>query len=168
MSDRPKHLSLFNNFQFFSPPFSKVPAFLNCVDIAGLVKGASEGQGLGNAFLSHISACDAIFHMCRKLNFKIYNFKARHAVRISKKISNHFTHVGTRVISICKIREWSFMQNVRCNDELNQMTRKSKGKIANCHWNCDSWVEIENWATMKQGFELFFGDRIDLFFSRNS
>lgn len=35
------------------------------VDIAGLVKGAAEGQGLGNAFLSHISACDAIFHLCR-------------------------------------------------------------------------------------------------------
>ncbi|KYB25398.1 hypothetical protein TcasGA2_TC034458 [Tribolium castaneum] len=46
-------------------PASKVPAFLNIVDIAGLVKGASEGQGLGNAFLSHISACDAIFHLCR-------------------------------------------------------------------------------------------------------
>ncbi|KAK9889595.1 hypothetical protein WA026_006968 [Henosepilachna vigintioctopunctata] len=44
---------------------SKVPAFLNVVDIAGLVKGASEGQGLGNAFLSHISACDTIFHLCR-------------------------------------------------------------------------------------------------------
>jgi obg-like ATPase 1 len=38
---------------------------LNVVDIAGLVKGAAEGQGLGNAFLSHISACDAIFHLCR-------------------------------------------------------------------------------------------------------
>lgn len=46
-------------------PASKVPAFLNVVDIAGLVKGANEGQGLGNAFLSHISACDAIFHMTR-------------------------------------------------------------------------------------------------------
>ena len=45
---------------------SKVPAFLNVTDIAGLVKGASEGQGLGNAFLSHIKACDAIFHLCRK------------------------------------------------------------------------------------------------------
>ena len=44
--------------------FSKVPAFLNVTDIAGLVKGASEGQGLGNAFLSHIKACDAIFHLC--------------------------------------------------------------------------------------------------------
>ncbi|PAV86595.1 hypothetical protein WR25_12995 isoform C [Diploscapter pachys] len=46
-------------------PASKVPAFLNVVDIAGLVKGASEGQGLGNAFLSHVSACDALFHLCR-------------------------------------------------------------------------------------------------------
>jgi len=46
-------------------PASKVPAFLNVTDIAGLVKGASEGQGLGNAFLSHIKACDAIFHMTR-------------------------------------------------------------------------------------------------------
>jgi obg-like ATPase 1 len=46
-------------------PDSKVPAFLNITDIAGLVKGASEGQGLGNAFLSHIKACDALFHMCR-------------------------------------------------------------------------------------------------------
>ncbi|EDO42940.1 predicted protein [Nematostella vectensis] len=49
----------------YHQPASKVPAFLNVVDIAGLVKGASEGQGLGNAFLSHIWACDAIFHLVR-------------------------------------------------------------------------------------------------------
>lgn len=46
-------------------PASKVPAYLNVTDIAGLVKGAAEGQGLGNAFLSHIKACDGIFHMVR-------------------------------------------------------------------------------------------------------
>ncbi|KAG7171090.1 Obg-like ATPase 1-like 2 [Homarus americanus] len=44
---------------------NKVPAFLNVTDIAGLVKGAAEGQGLGNAFLSHIKACDALFHLTR-------------------------------------------------------------------------------------------------------
>uniref|UniRef100_A0A9J7ZS73 Obg-like ATPase 1 n=1 Tax=Cyprinus carpio carpio TaxID=630221 RepID=A0A9J7ZS73_CYPCA len=49
----------------YHKPASKVPAFLNVVDIAGLVKGAHAGQGLGNAFLSHISACDSIFHMTR-------------------------------------------------------------------------------------------------------
>ena len=35
------------------------------VDIAGLVKGAAEGQGLGNAFLSHSRAVDGIFHVVR-------------------------------------------------------------------------------------------------------
>ncbi|KAJ7354822.1 Obg-like ATPase [Desmophyllum pertusum] len=47
------------------PNVGKVPAFLHVTDIAGLVEGAHEGQGLGNAFLSHIWACDAIFHMIR-------------------------------------------------------------------------------------------------------
>jgi ribosome-binding ATPase YchF (GTP1/OBG family) len=34
-------------------------------DIAGLVKGASDGAGLGNAFLSHINAVDGIYHVVR-------------------------------------------------------------------------------------------------------
>ncbi|KAI9031261.1 P-loop containing nucleoside triphosphate hydrolase protein [Hyaloraphidium curvatum] len=46
-------------------PASKVPAYLTVIDIAGLVKGASEGQGLGNAFLSHVRAVDGIFHVVR-------------------------------------------------------------------------------------------------------
>eukprot|EP00890_Picochlorum_soloecismus_P001784 jgi/Picsp_1/2606/NSC_00837-R1_gtp-binding protein len=46
-------------------PKSQVPAFLEVCDIAGLVKGAAEGAGLGNAFLSHIMAVDGIFHVCR-------------------------------------------------------------------------------------------------------
>jgi obg-like ATPase 1 len=46
-------------------PKSVVPAVLTVTDIAGLVKGASEGAGLGNAFLSNIQAVDGIFHVCR-------------------------------------------------------------------------------------------------------
>lgn len=46
-------------------PKSVVPAVLTVTDIAGLVKGAAEGAGLGNAFLSHIQAVDGIFHVCR-------------------------------------------------------------------------------------------------------
>lgn len=42
-----------------------VPAFLKVVDIAGLVRGASEGEGLGNKFLSHIREVDAILHVVR-------------------------------------------------------------------------------------------------------
>mmetsp|Transcript_10510 Transcript_10510/g.29691 ORF Transcript_10510/g.29691 Transcript_10510/m.29691 type:complete len:387 (-) Transcript_10510:279-1439(-) len=51
-------------------PASEVPAMLTITDIAGLVKGASEGAGLGNAFLSHIRAVDGIFHVCRAFEDK--------------------------------------------------------------------------------------------------
>ncbi len=41
------------------------PASIEFVDIAGLVAGASHGEGLGNKFLSHIRECDAIVHVVR-------------------------------------------------------------------------------------------------------
>lgn len=43
----------------------KTPATVEFVDIAGLVKGASKGEGLGNQFLGNIRACDAIIHVVR-------------------------------------------------------------------------------------------------------
>ena len=43
----------------------KTPAVVEFVDIAGLVKGASQGAGLGNKFLGHIRECDAIVHVVR-------------------------------------------------------------------------------------------------------
>jgi obg-like ATPase 1 len=46
-------------------PKSRVPANLTVYDIAGLTRGASTGAGLGNAFLSHIRAVDAIFQVVR-------------------------------------------------------------------------------------------------------
>lgn len=42
-----------------------VPTTLEIVDIAGIVKGASQGEGLGNQFLSHIAEVDAIVHVVR-------------------------------------------------------------------------------------------------------
>ena len=51
-------------------PKSEVSAVLQITDIAGLVKGASEGCGLGNAFLSHIRAVDAIFEVLRCFDSK--------------------------------------------------------------------------------------------------
>lgn len=46
-------------------PKSLVPASIEFVDIAGLVKGASKGEGLGNKFLSHIREVDAVIHVVR-------------------------------------------------------------------------------------------------------
>ena len=42
-----------------------VPTTLEFVDVAGLVKGASDGEGLGNQFLATIRQCDAIVHVVR-------------------------------------------------------------------------------------------------------
>uniref|UniRef100_A0A6M2DMD0 Obg-like ATPase 1 n=1 Tax=Xenopsylla cheopis TaxID=163159 RepID=A0A6M2DMD0_XENCH len=91
--------------QYFKPA-SKVPAFLNVVDIAGLVKGASEGQGLGNAFLSHISACDAIFHLCRAFD------------------DDDVTHVEGEVDPV---RDLSIIsEELRLKDEENLMAKLDK------------------------------------------
>ncbi|HMY69211.1 MAG TPA: redox-regulated ATPase YchF [Leptospiraceae bacterium] len=46
-------------------PKKIIPALMEFVDIAGLVKGASQGEGLGNKFLSHIREVDAICHVVR-------------------------------------------------------------------------------------------------------
>ena len=50
--------------KIWNPP-SMYPAYLQVTDIAGLIKGASEGAGLGNAFLSHIQAVDGMYHVVR-------------------------------------------------------------------------------------------------------
>ncbi|MCB0788609.1 MAG: redox-regulated ATPase YchF, partial [Flavobacteriales bacterium] len=46
-------------------PQNVVPTTVEIVDIAGLVKGASKGEGLGNQFLANIRECDAILHVLR-------------------------------------------------------------------------------------------------------
>ena len=46
-------------------PEKYTPAVIEFVDIAGLVRGASKGEGLGNKFLSHIREVDAIIHVVR-------------------------------------------------------------------------------------------------------
>jgi GTP-binding protein YchF len=47
------------------PPRNKVPPVVEFMDIAGLVKGASRGEGLGNRFLHHVREADALVHVVR-------------------------------------------------------------------------------------------------------
>src|SRR3974390_3605772 len=49
----------------FVKPNRTVPTTMEFIDIAGLVEGASKGEGLGNQFLGHIRATDAICHVVR-------------------------------------------------------------------------------------------------------
>lgn len=51
--------------EIYKKTASEVPAHLTVYDIAGLTKGASAGEGLGNAFLSHIRSVDSIYQVVR-------------------------------------------------------------------------------------------------------
>ena len=62
-----------------SQPKKIIPTYIEFVDIAGLVKGASTGEGLGNKFLSHIRECDAILEVVR-------DFKDDNIVHVNGKI----------------------------------------------------------------------------------
>jgi GTP-binding protein YchF len=54
-----------NKLEELVKPERVVPTTIEIVDIAGLVKGASKGEGLGNQFLANIRECDAILHVLR-------------------------------------------------------------------------------------------------------
>ena len=54
-----------NKLSIINSSIKTIPTFIDFVDIAGLVKGASKGEGLGNKFLSHIREMDAIAHVVR-------------------------------------------------------------------------------------------------------
>ncbi len=57
-----------------------IPATVTFVDIAGLVAGASKGEGLGNKFLANIRGCDAIVHIVRA-------FHDDNVIHVSEKIN---------------------------------------------------------------------------------
>ena len=57
-------LAWVNSPKCITPP-KVVPASVEFVDIAGLVKGASKGEGLGNQFLANIRECQVIYHVVR-------------------------------------------------------------------------------------------------------
>ena len=59
-----------NQLAKISSSKKKINTTISIVDIAGLVKGASKGEGLGNKFLSHIREVDAIIHMIRCFDSK--------------------------------------------------------------------------------------------------
>ena len=61
-----------NNLSKVSKSKKIINTTIAFVDIAGLVKGASKGEGLGNKFLSHIREVDAIIHMIDVLTLMIF------------------------------------------------------------------------------------------------
>ena len=74
-------------------PEKVIPSFMEFVDIAGLVKGAHSGEGLGNKFLSHIREVDAIIHLVRC-------FESEKITHVNTKINpqNDLETINTEII----------------------------------------------------------------------
>jgi ribosome-binding ATPase YchF (GTP1/OBG family) len=85
----------------WKPP-SEYPAYLHVTDIAGLVRGASTGAGLGNNFLSHIQAVDGIFHVVRAFE------------------NDEVVHVDD---SVDPVRDLETIQNELCAKDLEYVKR---------------------------------------------
>lgn len=88
-----------------------VPAAVEFVDIAGLVKGAAEGEGLGNQFLAHLREVNAILHLARAFR------------------DDSIVHVGGRVDPLTDIE--TVNQELRLADEQMLERRLSRGKEKN-------------------------------------
>merc|ERR1712153_213709 len=125
-------------------PKSEVPAYLTVTDIAGLIRGASEGEGLGNAFLSNILACDAIFHLVRAFSDEdiIHVDGDVNPVRDLETIRNELL-----------IKDMQFV-----NDNYSRCVAEAKrnGKDKEAQENLKAFTKIKE--HMEAGKELRFGD----------
>ena len=89
-----------------------IPAYIDFVDIAGLVKGASTGEGLGNKFLAHIREVDAVAHVIRCFE----NDKVTHVTPSIHPLDD----IDTIAIEL-KLADLETLQN-----KLNSLEKKSK------------------------------------------
>lgn len=99
----------------WKPP-SVVPAVLSVWDIAGIIKGASEGAGLGNAFLSHIASVDGIFHVVRA-------FESDEVVHVDDSV-DPIRDLETIVSELC-LKDLGMLESA--TNKETESVRKEKG-----------------------------------------
>jgi obg-like ATPase 1 len=139
-------------------PKSEVKAFVTVVDIAGLVTGASTGEGMGNAFLSHISAVDGLIHVMRAFEDEdiVHAEDTVDPVRDIESISNEL-----------RIKDLSVMKGKK---EMHQKTKTAARTKSPAHakkWDTEdafmdkviAWLE-EN-KDIKQGMDVWTTDDIE-------
>ncbi|MBT6401761.1 redox-regulated ATPase YchF [candidate division WWE3 bacterium] len=96
-------------------PEKIIPAVVKFVDIAGLVKGASEGEGLGNKFLSHVREVDALVHVIR--DFEDENIARAGSVDADSDREIIETELALADIQILDKRIESEQRNARSQDK---------------------------------------------------
>ena len=103
-----------------------VPSFMDFVDIAGLVKGASQGEGLGNKFLGHVREVDAIAHVVRCFE------------------DSNITHVSSEINPINDIETINLELQLADLESLNNKTISLEKKIKTNDKEAKSQLDIVN------------------------
>jgi len=99
-----------------------IPAIVEFVDIAGLVKGASEGEGLGNKFLSHIREVDAIAEVVRV-------FKDRDIIHVHEKVDPLFDiEIINLELELAELKK-PILYVLNSSDASENVTEEIKNKI---------------------------------------
>ncbi|CAK83097.1 unnamed protein product (macronuclear) [Paramecium tetraurelia] len=142
--------------QIFKPK-SQVFSTLSIIDIAGLVKGASEGYGLGNEFLAHIQAVDGLYQVVRafekekivhtegtmdpirdlqiiseELMAKDYQFVSKRVDEYSKKIKKYEANKNVSVEARDMVEQYKVLQ--KCDELLKKK----------------QWVRYQKWTDLEQ------------------
>ncbi len=117
-----------------------VPTYLEFVDIAGLVSGASQGEGLGNKFLSHIRETDAIIQVVRCFNDK------------------NISHVSGAIDPIDDIETINTELILADIDTINKALIKSEKKIKTGNKDAISWHQILKDVLIELEKEIPFRD----------
>jgi obg-like ATPase 1 len=126
-------------------PKSEVHPFLTVVDIAGLVKGASKGEGLGNAFLSHIKAVDGIVHVMRA-------FEDDDVIHAEDKV-DPVRDINT-ITSELRLKDIEFMQKKVENHGKLRTSSATKSPAALKEWEAEKAAMEKFIAWMEEGKDI--------------
>jgi len=132
-------------------PKSRVAGSLQCVDIAGLVAGASTGEGMGNAFLSHINGVDGIFHVVRAFedeNVSHYEDSVD-PLRDMSTISTEL--IAKDIEKLEKKIEAAEKLIKRNNDKQALKDREYLTKVEEC-LGSGKWIKDEKWNMLEVEF----------------
>lgn len=124
-------------------PPSKIPAYLHITDIAGLIRGASEGAGLGNAFLSHIQAVDGLYHVVRA-------FDNPEVVHVDDSV-DPIRDMDTIIYELCR-KDAAYIEQVKAKKEL-EMKKNPKFKLPEIYFSVMEKVDsmLENNIPLRNG-----------------